>query len=391
MSESTGDGVSVVEGLAKVEVPAGRVCKSDDVFYNPRMRICRDLSVLSALVFLENYNIKEGFVLDAFAASGIRGLRYLLECRSHVGKVVFNDLNPKALDCVRHNLGLNGIDKSRAELMMEDARVAMLRLRNKCDVVDIDPFGSPSKYIDCAAEAMAKISMLGVTATDTAPLCGTYPVVCYRKYLATSYRYDGMYEAGLRILAAYIIRIFAKHEKAFLPVICFGREHFLRVQGVVKRNLREVDRLLLKRLGYLSVCENCGHRVLAEEKTSRCEVCGSEKVKNAGPLWTGEFLNEGFCKSMARKIEKEVGWLSDESVKVINLLQEEARVKKGLIYDTHFVCKKWKLKFPPRVERLVEALKDHGHDASRTHLKPTAIRTTARIDEIVEVSRKMKM
>ncbi len=386
-----GEVVEVREGLVKLEVPAGKVSKSDEVFYNPRMLVCRDLSVLSALSFFERHNMKNAVVLDAFAASGIRGIRYLLECEDHVSKVVFNDLNPKALEWIKHNLKLNGIDKSKVELMREDARVAMIKLRNACALVDIDPFGSPSKYIDCSAESLTKISMLGVTATDTAPLCGTYPIACYRKYLAKSYRYDGMYEAGLRILSGFIIRSFAKHEKAFKPVLCFGMEHFFRVQGEVERKLKIVDDLLLNHIGYIAYCEKCGHREIVDEKHDICEVCKNEKIKTLGPLWTGELIDDKLCNDMLKIAEKEEDWINEKSIKLLSVMAEESKVRGGLVYDTHFICKKWKIKHVPPLERVIEELKAHGYRASRTHLNATAIKTDARIDEIAELMRNIEV
>ena len=49
-------------------------------------------------------------------------------------------------------------------------------------MVDIDPFGTPSPFIESAAISAKAGGMLCVTATDTSALCGTYKEPCIRKY-----------------------------------------------------------------------------------------------------------------------------------------------------------------------------------------------------------------
>ena len=53
-----------------------------------------------------------------------------------------------------------------------DARVLMLTHPKAFDVVDLDPYGTPSLLLEPAVEAVADGGLLCVTATDTAVLCG---------------------------------------------------------------------------------------------------------------------------------------------------------------------------------------------------------------------------
>lgn len=50
------------------------------------------------------------------------------------------------------------------------------------DAVDLDPYGSPSKLLDSAVQAVAEGGLLLVTATDMAVLCGNNGEACYAKY-----------------------------------------------------------------------------------------------------------------------------------------------------------------------------------------------------------------
>lgn len=47
--------------------------------------------------------------------------------------------------------------------------------------VDLDPYGSPSIFLDSAIQAVADGGMLMCTATDMAVLCGGNGEVCYSK------------------------------------------------------------------------------------------------------------------------------------------------------------------------------------------------------------------
>lgn len=47
--------------------------------------------------------------------------------------------------------------------------------------VDLDPYGSPSVFLDSAVQSVVDGGMLMCTATDMAVLCGGNGEVCYSK------------------------------------------------------------------------------------------------------------------------------------------------------------------------------------------------------------------
>lgn len=49
--------------------------------------------------------------------------------------------------------------------------------------VDLDPYGSPSVFLDSAVQSVADGGILMCTATDMAVLCGGNGEVCYSKYV----------------------------------------------------------------------------------------------------------------------------------------------------------------------------------------------------------------
>ena len=92
------------------------------VFYNPRMRLNRDLSVLFLSAYLEKHSIES--MCEPLTGSGVRTLRYLNECHGDFHAKMF-DANPLAVETARRNVeNLNLGD--RADVMHGDAKVLLL-------------------------------------------------------------------------------------------------------------------------------------------------------------------------------------------------------------------------------------------------------------------------
>lgn len=49
-------------------------------------------------------------------------------------------------------------------------------------VIDLDPYGSPTQFLDLAVQCIEDGGILLVTCTDMAILCGNFPETCYVKY-----------------------------------------------------------------------------------------------------------------------------------------------------------------------------------------------------------------
>ncbi|MBS3106715.1 tRNA (guanine(10)-N(2))-dimethyltransferase, partial [Candidatus Woesearchaeota archaeon] len=217
----------ITEGLAKINVVTRKiVSKKMDVFYNPVMELNRTSSVL-LLNALDKKGMQIGLPLEG---SGIRGMRFLKELKKGMIKsIAFNDYDPKAVKKIKENLKLNKLDKDkRIEVHQKDASLFLLESFG-FDYIDIDPFGTPNPFLDAAVKRLARDGILAVTATDTAPLSGTYPEACLRKYWAFPVKSDIMHEVGLRILVRKIQLVGAQYDKAFAPIFSFSKEHYMRV------------------------------------------------------------------------------------------------------------------------------------------------------------------
>lgn len=116
-----------------------------------------------------------------------------------------------SVDACRRNIKFNGsVAVSKVESHLADARVYMITHPKEFDVVsgcyvyvlvltfvrkcafhdlyvccfcqvDLDPYGSPSVFLDSAVQSVVDGGMLMCTATDMAVLCGGNGEVCYSK------------------------------------------------------------------------------------------------------------------------------------------------------------------------------------------------------------------
>ncbi|NOR85446.1 tRNA (guanine(10)-N(2))-dimethyltransferase [archaeon] len=358
----------VTEGAAKIKAFFGDITKKDEVFYNPKMKMNRDISVIALNVFQETRE-RDIVVGDMLAATGIRGIRYALECKN-IKSVIFNDLNPNAIKVIEENIALNGIKNTT--VLSLDVCEALSKYKFLIDYVDIDPFGSPIQFLDSAARAVSNKGLLGITATDTAPLSGTYPRAALRKYGAVALREDIKHEVGIRILIANIARECAKYDKGYTPVLSYFHEHYFRVFGTIKKT-RSAAELNIKNIGYVAYCKKCGFRELTKEKITLC-ACGSDLI-NAGPLWIGPIFDADFCKRALDMAQ------SDESKKLLSLVFSESS-SNCLFYDVHYLSK-IKKKPAPKMDILLEKLTKKGYFVSKTHFTPTGIRTNAPLDVLM--------
>ncbi len=365
----------ITEGTARILAYTGKISeisKKAAVFYNPRMKLNRDISILALSVFAEEIK-KPVIIADTLAATGVRGVRYALEV-PNVLEVLFSDLNPTAIDLIKKNVAKNKI--KNAVIVQEDANVFLSGRKNKIDFVDIDPFGTPLPFLDSSARAVSINGMLAITATDTAPLSGTYPRAALRKYGAKPLRCDIQHEIGIRILTANIARECAKYDKGLTPVLSLSDLHYFRVFGKVKKTKSAADQSM-KSIGYIIYCKECGYRRYVPDNCQKCCPNCSAKTDYAGPLWTGKIFDADFC---AKVFEKSKEPEDKRLGKILGLIRDESMIDAPW-YEIGFLSSVFHVN-PPKIDEFIEKLQRGGFRASRTHFSPTGVRTDAKITEI---------
>ena len=377
---------SIEEGLTKIEFPEFDKISSDaPVFYNPHMELNRDLSILAIQVF-QKQEQRDINICDLFGGSGIRGIRYKNEIDG-VGNVFINDISDVANHYEKHNIELNNLDD--IEVFQHDASMFLRIKRGEFDVIDIDPFGTPSPFIDSAGYCARRNSLLCVTATDTSALCGTYKEPCIRKYNAKPYKSEYCHETGIRILAGFVALSLAKYAKCIEVKMSHSTEHYMRLYIYVKKGSKRTDETL-KNIGYISHCKNCLHRQtslgLASSIEDICPVCG-EKLIHAGPLWLGNIQDSEFIEKMIEEVNYKKINTEKQALKLLNSCLLEADAP-ATFYDVHKICKSLKAS-APKLDLIFDAIKKEGFIAIKTHYNPLGIKSDANIKDIQNVILKL--
>ena len=377
---------SIEEGLTKIEFPEfDKVSAKAPVFYNPHMELNRDLSILAIQVFQQNQN-REIDICDLFGGSGIRGIRYKNEIAG-VGEVSINDISETANAFEKHNIKLNSLED--VNVYQHDASMFLRMKRGEFDVIDIDPFGTPSPFVDSAGYASRRDSLLCVTATDTSALCGTYKEPCIRKYNAKPFKSEYCHETGIRILAGFVALTFAKYGKYIDVKMSHSTEHYMRLYIEVKKGPTKTDESL-KNIGYISHCKNCLHHHhtfgIASSISDICPCCG-EKLIHAGPLWLGDIQNYEFISQMISEAEFKKINTEKEALKLLNFCRSEAGFDPGF-YDVHLICKALKIS-APKLDLIFDKLKLNGYKVVKTHYNPLGIKTDANVDFIKKIILKL--
>lgn len=352
---------NIKEGDVEVFAPEGQQKPSkSEAFYNPRMELNRDLSIAVARVFAQGKKMK---ICEPLAATGIRAVRYAKEVDS---EVFASDIKTSSVELIKKNAELNNIN-----IVIQRADANTVLSENTFDIVDIDPFGSPSPFIDSALQAAD--GLLCVTATDMRPLCGVNPKGPMPKYDgAVALRTEYCHEAGMRILIGMIARRAEKIGKSIEPLISLSTDHYLRI-------FLKISKKQKPKIGYICHCFNCGERVVQQTSEDKTCSCGTA-FKVGGPLWVGKLQNREFCETVLDEIEALNLGTKKRLVKLLNLMIAEADAP-ATYFDYHKLYKGTG-KSAPKFDELLERLKSQGYIAVKTHFKPTAFRTNAPVEII---------
>ncbi len=366
--------------------------KSMNVFYNKRMEINRDISILAIIAYSKIINQESLVVVDSMAASGIGSIR-LLKNTKNVEKIYLNDINPIAVELIKNNLELNEIDPTQVVVLNKDANLLFSEFSRSSalpDVISIDPFGTPNFYIDSAFKAIKKDKgLLCITATDTAVLFGVKQKACIRKYMAKPLHTDYCKEIGARILISFISRIANINNLGIIPLLTFYSNHFIRIFAISFRGKSKILKDLPKSYGYIIHCNYCGNRSSIIENLlkvpQKCPICLNEKhLSYSGPLWVGELHQKSYLEELSLLNEKFNFKNKNRIKKILKFALNEINMPISY-YNVHKIFRDLKLPIMPKLEDIIELIEEKGFKASRTHFDFVSIKTDMRIDQLKKV------
>ena len=174
-------------------------------------------------------------ILEGMCATGLRAIRYAREL-DDVKCIVANDLDPTAALAVENNKRYNALESEEVKARVDkivtncgDVRVVALQHEKCFDVVDLDPYGTPSQQLESAVLAPVEGGLLCVTATDMSVLCGNNGEVGWTKYASYPLKAKYCHEQSTRILLAAIQSAAVKNRRYIVPVLSTQIDFYARV------------------------------------------------------------------------------------------------------------------------------------------------------------------
>ena len=367
---------TITEGNTQILIPKGaleqKVPPRDIAFFNPRARLSRDFSIVVYSTFLQNFEGQKSF-LDGLSGLGARGLRVANEIRGT--EVFVNDLNPSALELSKRSAELNGLTNyqtSKSDICQFFNGFSKKGSRGA--IVDIDPFGSPAKYIDCGIRATVHKGLLSVSATDLQVLHGLFKDACKKKYHGIPVKATYSNEISIRLILGLVISVAARLDVEATPIFVETNQHYYRVY---LRILNKPD--TRDQIGYIAHCRNCGNRHATDSQVSSCELC-SGKIELAGPLWTGKLFDQDFVEKILQNIPEYVDKKCQKTIQKAFLESEMP----ACYYTLDEIAERLK-SAPIPLEQIISRLQQNGFSASPTSFNPTGFRTNCKIDKIKEL------
>lgn len=362
----------IKEGKAKLDVPLADVVSKDlPVFYNPEMKMNRDLSLL----LLKTIEKNELQVALPLAGSGVRALRILLELpKEKIKHVYVNDYDSEAVANIQANVALNKIKTDKLTVTQEDAE-KFLEQGMGFDYIDIDPFGSPNFLLDATCKRISREGIIAVTATDTGALAGSFPEAGKMKYWATTHLMPQKHELALRILARKVMLIATQHSKALTPILSYHHKHYYRVFFKVEKSKTKAAEAFDKLTTYYGHCDNCAWSGTRTNTAAKCPGC-SFNLDITGPLYSGEIQDRVLMQKLL------LGSEDKTMISMLESLLDEQECSEVGFFDTHELCKLQK-KDLLKVSEIISQLEESGYTAVQASTQKTGVKTNASFKEVL--------
>jgi tRNA (guanine26-N2/guanine27-N2)-dimethyltransferase len=384
--------IPITEGKTKLLVPKNslqeKVPPHYPAFFNPLAKLNRDLSIYIYNIFLDEYsNNKNNQITfaDAFGGIGPRGLRVAVEVPK-VSKIYINDINELAITAAKESAQLNNVNEKCIFSLNEVCKFLISRPteRNKrFTIVDLDPFGSPSPFIECVLRAVEDDGLISITATDTAVLSGIYQKVCLRKYFGLSINSIYSNEVATRLIISSTALIAARLGIYVFPIYAHSNRHYFRVY--LKASIsNSMANKVFDNLGYIKHCFNCGERNFSNiYSTDLCPICNS-KFHVAGQLWTGKLFDKSIISNLIKNYFS--GNFNNDKknhhIKQIFDISIEELDDMPYYFSVDEIASKLKTS-PKKLSQIIEKVICSGYRASRTIFRPTGLKTNASMSDLL--------
>ena len=345
-----------------------KISKKLKIFYNPKMKVNRDIDLLfiKSINDLNNKQKKLKY-FDGMCSSGIREIRILKNLGfKFFSKIYLCDLKKSSILNFKKNLKLNNLKKilKNKNFNLYNKNFFEIIVKDNFDYIVVDPFGSPINFLDISFQKINHNGFISITATDTATLCSKYQKTNLRRY-GEKLRKELFYnEIGIRNLLTTCIKISAKHDKKIIPQISFSKEHFYKIIIKVVDNKKESTNDL-ENLKYFKVLEN-----------QKIEISDFQKNENYfGKIYIQKINEKIILEKMIKNLD-----LIKENIEVKKLLEElKNEVEVFASYEIH------KLKYNKGFSKLFEKIKKENYEISKVHNEKFLVKTNCPHNKFIKI------
>ncbi|XP_029283194.1 LOW QUALITY PROTEIN: tRNA (guanine(26)-N(2))-dimethyltransferase [Cottoperca gobio] len=334
-------------------------------------------------------------VLEGLAASGLRSVRFALEVPG-LQSVTANDFSTKAAALIARNAEYNGVGHL-LRASCRDASMLMYEMRGKkerYDVIDLDPYGSPSSFLDAAVQAVSEGGLLCITCTDMAVMAGNSGETCYSKYGSVSIKAKYCHEMALRIILHSLDQRAGVYQRYIRPLLSVSVDFYIRVfvrvftgQATVKNSASKQALVYncvgcgsfhLQRLGRRT---NNGKHMKYSAATGppvgpECDLCG-QRHQLGGPIWAEPIHDLAFVQKVLSAVSGNPSRFgtSKRIEGMLSMVTEELE-DAPLYYTVDSLSSTIHCNTPPLLQ-FRSALLHAGHKVSLSHACKNAIKTSA--------------
>ena len=389
------ESLEMEEGAAKIYFPKGK--STEDCFYNPVQAFNRDLTctILSVYRDLVDHDIS---VFEACSASGLRSIRYALECKG-IEKIITNDIDETAYEIISRNIEINGVT-GKVKANRAEAREFMGNSSRMFDVLDLDPYSTSAPFLDSAIKAAKNGALLCITSTDGRNLTGVQPDIAYELYGSMPISSPFSHEFGIRVLLTLIISTAARYKRAIEPLLCFSANLYFRLfvriydkPGLSQKTSELTDIVLYSPTTECFWLQPIGEVIKKGESFSVIPATISLKyttdpytgtpLKICGPVYCGPLHNKEFIKKVINKIPQ---MTHIHTVSRMNAVLNTCFSEIGypFYYDISNISNIIKSSNPPRA-LVISEIERHGYQTSLSHCKQNVIKTNAPNELIIDI------
>ncbi|XP_048346927.1 tRNA (guanine(26)-N(2))-dimethyltransferase isoform X1 [Sphaerodactylus townsendi] len=344
-------------------------------------------------------------VLEALAASGLRSVRFAKEVPG-LRSVIANDVSSKAVELITQNIQLNDTEHL-VTASLSDARMLMYQhkaAKEFFDVIDLDPYGSPSMFLDAAVQAVSEGGLLCVTCTDMAVMAGNSGETCYSKYGAMSIKTKFCHEMALRIILHSLDLRANCYQRYIVPLLSVSADFYIRVfvrifsgQAKVKASASKQALVYncvgcgsfhVQRLGKVAHNgNNINYKAASGPPVGlSCEHC-HQRHQLGGPMWAEPLHDADFVQRVLSAVGSNPGRFqtSQRIQGILSMAIEELR-DIPLYYTLDHLSKTIHCNSPSLLQ-FRSALLHAGYRVSLSHACKNAIKTDAPSSVVWDIMR----